>query len=472
MKQYGLLGEKLAHSYSKCIHTYIFQALHIEAEYHLLECKEAELPKYIAKLRRKEYNGFNVTIPYKKVIMKYLDEIDAKAKKIGSVNTIYIKKDKVIGTNTDYDGFFETIKKYKIEVKNKDCFILGTGGASLAISQVLSDLGGNCHFVSRTPRGSVLGYPDLEAKEIDLLVNTTPVGMFPTIDESPVSKEIAQKARVVMDIIFNPRQTKFLSYANSSIDGFYMLIMQAIKAEEIWQNQTLSLDIDKMISTISIHPVLPYKIWSIVKDLNFNKITDGCSEDEVYNFNSQYILKISSYPDRLLREKERMDWLQNKIPTAKSVVYEEYNSRYYFLRTCIQGDSLAAERFLKNPKVLIEILPTIIKVLRSLDTTQCPFNSIKSQGNTFVHGDLCLPNILVNKKNEFVGFIDLDNAGLGDCWYDYAWLLWSVAYNLKTKAWIPYLLDVCQLKFDEEKFRKYIPKCNLEELEKVLQENI
>ena len=106
MKQYGLLGEKLAHSYSKCIHTYIFQALHIEAEYHLLECKEAELPKYIAKLRRKEYNGFNVTIPYKKVIMKYLDEIDAKAKRIGSVNTIYIKKDKVIGTNTDYDGFF------------------------------------------------------------------------------------------------------------------------------------------------------------------------------------------------------------------------------------------------------------------------------------------------------------------------------------------------------------------------------
>ncbi len=418
MKQYGLLGEKLAHSYSKCIHTYIFQALHIEAEYHLLECKEAELPKYIAKLRRKEYNGFNVTIPYKKVIMKYLDEIDAKAKKIGSVNTIYIKKDKVIGTNTDYDGFFETIKKYKIEVKNKDCFILGTGGASLAISQVLSDLGGNCHFVSRTPRGSVLGYSDLETKEIDLLVNTTPVGMFPTIDE-------------------------------------------------IWQNQTLSLDIDKMISMISIHPVLPYKIWSIVKDLNFNKITDGCSEDEVYNFDSQYILKISSYPDRLLREKERMDWLQNKIPTAKSVVYEEYNSRYYFLRTCIQGDSLAAERFLKNPKVLIEILPTIIKVLRSLDTTQCPFNSIKSQGNTFVHGDLCLPNILVNKKNEFVGFIDLDNAGLGDCWYDYAWLLWSVAYNLKTKAWIPYLLDECQLKFDEEKFRKYIPKCNLEELEKV-----
>ena len=76
------------------------------------------------------------------------------------------------------------------------------------------------------------------------------------------------------------------------------------------------------------------------------------------------------------------------------------------------------------------------------------------------------------KKNEFVGFIDLDNAGLGDCWYDYAWLLWSVAYNLKTKAWIPYLLDECQLKFDEEKFRKYIPKCNLEELEKVLQETI
>ena len=103
--KFGLLGEKLSHSYSPIIHNYVFEKLNIDATYELFECKEDELSYYINKLRNGEFDGFNVTIPYKKTIMSFLDEIDDKALKIGSVNTIYVKDKKVIGTNTDYDGF-------------------------------------------------------------------------------------------------------------------------------------------------------------------------------------------------------------------------------------------------------------------------------------------------------------------------------------------------------------------------------
>ncbi|HRF70979.1 MAG TPA: hypothetical protein PKV66_06085 [Candidatus Pelethenecus sp.] len=136
MKKYGLLGEKLSHSYSPTIHNFIFESLNIEASYTLLEVKEEELNSYIEALRNNEYHGFNVTIPYKKTILKYLDFIDAKAETIGSVNTVYLKDGKVCGTNTDYDGFLETIVYHNLDVKHKNCYILGTGGASLAVPKI------------------------------------------------------------------------------------------------------------------------------------------------------------------------------------------------------------------------------------------------------------------------------------------------------------------------------------------------
>ncbi|MDE7264133.1 MAG: shikimate dehydrogenase [Anaeroplasmataceae bacterium] len=252
MKQYGLLGEHLSHSYSKMIHTFIFEKLGIKANYQLLECSLEELPCYIQALREEKYFGFNVTIPYKKAIMPYLDEIDAKANQIGSVNTVYLKNGKVIGTNTDYDGFLETIRKYQIEVSNKKCYILGTGGASLAVRQVLKDLGGKCIFVSRTPVEHQISYQDLEDKEIDILVNTTPVGMYPNVSASPVSAKIAKKAGVVIDIIFNPKATRLLQDAGSTIHGLYMLIMQALKAEEIWQEKPLNVSIEDLIEEIEL----------------------------------------------------------------------------------------------------------------------------------------------------------------------------------------------------------------------------
>ncbi|MDE6242349.1 MAG: phosphotransferase [Anaeroplasmataceae bacterium] len=455
MKRYGLLGEHLSHSYSKIIHTSIFKSLDLSADYSLLECKEEELKDYIELLKQGYYSGFNVTIPYKKTIMKYLDFIDDKAKAIGSVNTIYIRNNKVCGTNTDYDGFLKTLKKYHVDVLNKECYILGTGGASLAVNKALSDLGGRCQFVSRTPKNKEIGYKDLETKEIDVLVNTTPVGMYPNVGVSPVSKEIAKNAGCVIDIIFNPLKTQLLKDANSNINGLHMLVMQAIKAEEIWQEKGIE-DTSLVFEDLKFILSLPLDIYKLVQNLNFKKDSVGCSQDEVYLFEDKYVLKISSFKDSLLKEKEKTDWLADKIPGSKSILFKEYNSKFYYLRTCVKGESLISKRFLDEPLVLIQALKKVVEVLRSLDGYACPFHSSESTGNSFVHGDLCLPNIFVNENNEFAGFIDLDNAGLGDVWEDYAWLIWSFEHNLKTSQYTKDLLKELGLEMNFEKYNLYV----------------
>lgn len=205
--------------------------------------------------------------------------------------------------------------------------------------------------------------------------------------------------------------------------------------------------------------MFPEVINEYVKDLNYSIDTIGRSEDDVYIFEDKYILKVSIDKKRLLREKERIDYLNcNNVPGSKSICYIEENNKGYYLRTYINGDSLINVRFINNPDLLVDVLVKVIKVLRDLDSVKCPFKSTDNVGNDFIHGDLCLPNILVNKDNEFVGFIDLDNAGLGDKWYDYSWLLWSLEYNLKSNKYNKILLNKLKLVFNKEKYDVYIPE--------------
>ena len=126
--------------------------------------------------------------------------------------------------------------------------------------------------------------------------------------------------------------------------------------------------------------------------------------------------------------------------------------------TYLKGYSLIDKKYINNPELLIDTLVKVIKVLRSLDNIDCPFRSTDNDGNDFVHGDLCLPNIYVDENNDFVGFIDVENSGKGDKWYDYSWLLWSLAYNLKTDKYNKLLLDKLNIEFNEEKYNKYIPE--------------
>ncbi len=248
---YALLGEKLGHSHSPLIHNEIFKIMGVDATYIKLECKKEELKDIINSLREGKYHGFNVTIPYKKEVMQYLDEIDPNAKAIGAVNTIAYKDEKIIGYNTDYFGFKNELIYFNVPCKNKNAYILGTGGASLAVNKALKDLGTNTLYVSRNPKDSnTISYDELEKRDIDILVNTTPVGMYPNVSNSPVNENIAKKANYVLDIIFNPKITKILEYANSKMNGMYMLVGQAIKAEEIWQNKEFKEDISTLVKKV------------------------------------------------------------------------------------------------------------------------------------------------------------------------------------------------------------------------------
>ncbi len=203
---------------------------------------------------------------------------------------------------------------------------------------------------------------------------------------------------------------------------------------------------------------LPIEILELVYYLSY-KIDDvGRSDDTVIVFEDKYILKVSNDKDRLLREKEKIDFLYGKLPVSKSIMFVDYNNKYYYLRTYITGDSLISDRFINNPVLLINVLSKAIKLLRGLDNMQIPFKSTDNEGNQFIHGDLCLPNIYVDSNNEISGFIDLDNSGLGDPWYDYAWMLWSLEYNLKTNKYNQMLLDEIGISFNKDKYELYIPK--------------
>ncbi len=251
MKQYALLGEKLGHSHSPLIHNEIFKIMGVDATYIKLECMKEELPQIINDLRCGKYHGFNVTIPYKREIMQYLDEIDPSAKAIGAVNTVAYQNGKVVGYNTDYFGFKNELIHFNVECKNKNAYILGTGGASLAVYKALIDLGANVNYVSRSPKNDItITYDELKNRDIDILVNATPVGMYPNVDASPVDEMIAKKAKYVLDLIFNPKVTKILEYASSKMNGLYMLVGQAIKAEEIWQDKVFEEDIDVLVKKI------------------------------------------------------------------------------------------------------------------------------------------------------------------------------------------------------------------------------
>ncbi len=248
MKTFALLGEHLSHSYSPIIQKKLFELKGLDYDYKLLEIKLDEIESTLALLKEGIYSGFNVTIPYKKEVMKYLDVISDEAKTIGAVNTIKYIDGKLIGYNTDYFGFIEELKFYNINVENKKCFVLGTGGASLAVNKALKDLGANVISVSRTKNFNTITYDELNVETNDIIVNTTPVGMYPNIDASPLDMAVASKASAIVDIIFNPNITRLMSYNKNSYNGIMMLIGQAKMAQDIWLDNSVNVDYKDMLT--------------------------------------------------------------------------------------------------------------------------------------------------------------------------------------------------------------------------------
>ncbi|MDG1347989.1 MAG: shikimate dehydrogenase [Crocinitomicaceae bacterium] len=240
MKTYGLIGEYLDHSFSKDFFTHKFTAEDIDARYENFAL--AHISEVESLLKWDELDGLNVTVPYKVAILTYLDELSEEARKIGAVNTVQFLDGKKIGHNTDAFGFAQSIKPF-LTFQHERAIVLGTGGASKAISYVLDNLGIDVIKISRIPKGEKqFGYDEVNdnmLRACKLVVNATPVGTFPEIDKCPQFPfEFLTEEHLVIDLIYNPNKTKFLRHAEENgaviLNGRPMLEHQALKAWEIW----------------------------------------------------------------------------------------------------------------------------------------------------------------------------------------------------------------------------------------------
>ena len=257
MRHYGLIGEHLGHSLSVPIREIVFRELQIRADYTLVEIPKDQLSTRIPELLR-EMDGFNVTVPYKKDIIPFLEDLHPLARRVMAVNTV-CSRPVPAGYNTDVHGFSSMLQLSGISPEGRPCLILGTGGASLAVSVSLSGMGASSvTFVSRHPAPGQLSYEELETCEgLDrcILVNCTPVGMFPGTDACPLSpsalSKILPRAEGVADLIYNPRITRLAQAARDAgvpcCTGMTMLIAQALEAEEIWQGRQMPSHLMKTI---------------------------------------------------------------------------------------------------------------------------------------------------------------------------------------------------------------------------------
>lgn len=233
--EYGLIGEKLSHSFSKEIHLCL-----ASYDYQLKELVKDEVPDFI---KNKKFKAINVTIPYKETVMPYLDEISDMAKKIGCVNTIVNKNGKLYGYNTDYYGFSYMLTSAGIQVKDRIVAVLGSGGASKTIVTVLTDLGAKSILI--VSRNGELNYQNLgERKDIQIIVNASPVGMYPSNGNCLVNLDDFPLLESVADIVYNPSITELLRRAKEKgikfANGLSMLVAQAKKACELFIDTEIS----------------------------------------------------------------------------------------------------------------------------------------------------------------------------------------------------------------------------------------
>lgn len=235
--KYVLIGKPLGHSFSREIH-----ALIADYDYRLFEIDEDELPRFF---QERDFSGINVTIPYKQAVIPFLDEISDEAKKIGAVNTIVKKEGKLFGFNTDFFGMRALIKSAGLDLENKTVLILGTGGTSKTAVEVSKSLGAaEIVKVSRKKSSDTVTYDEAYKKfsGADVIINTTPVGMFPNADKTPVDIKKFKNLQGVIDAVYNPLRTNFVLDAESigakGRGGLYMLVAQAVYASALFLDKT------------------------------------------------------------------------------------------------------------------------------------------------------------------------------------------------------------------------------------------
>lgn len=254
----GLLGWPVEHSLSSAMHNAAFAALGLDWHYDLLPVPPEHLHNTAERLIGEDYRGLNVTVPHKHAILSCLPgrlQPDESVMAVGAANTLIVQSDSsVIATNTDWIGFAEDLRAHHIEVSGKPCLVLGTGGTAHAVAYALAQMGaGSVTFASRDPQKTttlspVIGYDTLHQIVFGVLINTTPVGMWPHVAQSPWPDTIPIPAcAAVYDVIYNPSTTRFITQAQSSgaraVNGLGMLVRQGAYAFQRWTGVMPPVDV-------------------------------------------------------------------------------------------------------------------------------------------------------------------------------------------------------------------------------------
>lgn len=309
MIDYGLIGEKLGHSFSKTIHNQI-----ADYRYDLLELTQNGLKEFMSK---KEFKAVNVTIPYKQQVIPYLDEMSNAAKAIGAVNCVKNENGRLIGHNTDFDGLMALIEYLGLDLKNKWVLILGTGGTSDTANAVCNALGAERVIkVSRSGKdGSVTYEEALEGcKACEIIINTTPVGMYPNNYSHSIDLTGFTNLEGVIDVVYNPLRTSFVSQALSlgikAQGGLYMLVAQAVYASEFF----LGCKYDKSVIENIYNSILKEKTNIVLTGM------PACGKSTIGRI----------LADRLERELVDIDKLiETKMKMPISKIFESYGEAYF-----------------------------------------------------------------------------------------------------------------------------------------------
>lgn len=268
LKRFALLGEPLGHSLSPALHKAIYRQLEIDdASYRTVELPEDRLKSFFSGFRVGGFDGVNVTTPHKATVISLLDEVDAKAKVIEAVNCINRVNNKLTGYNTDILGFAYSLRQAELEVEGSSFAIIGAGGSAQAVGAVIAEGGAKeVTIFNRTPEKAdrlketiqtlnnevsvnVHGLDDLSSSDtFDCVVNSTIIGMSPNVKDSPVPEGFFTSDTLAFDLVYNPKQTQFLSQAEkagaSALNGMQMLVAQAVYSVEIWMGGNIVAHVD------------------------------------------------------------------------------------------------------------------------------------------------------------------------------------------------------------------------------------
>lgn len=258
---YFVLGNPVSHSLSPLMHNLSLEHYRMEGEYFAVSLQPDEFSELAVHLLSDYFRGANVTLPYKQTIIEYLDRLDTTAREVGAVNTIVKEDNRLVGYNTDIYGFTFPLAEFKDRLDGGRAIIFGTGGASRAVVAALKDLNMvEIILISRKPRSVkdfeihdnvyVEGYGAWTSlsEEAELIVNATPLGMYPKVEGCPVRDQEKQflANRICYDLVYNPRKTTFLSMAEevggTTVEGLEMLIHQGSRAFELWTGKPFPID--------------------------------------------------------------------------------------------------------------------------------------------------------------------------------------------------------------------------------------